>query len=46
MKGRVNLIGSEAVQRYRSVAACAYAGSIVAGVQFPDLADPYQMAQK
>jgi hypothetical protein len=33
-------------QRNRSVAACAYAGSIVVGVQFPDLADPYQMAQK
>jgi hypothetical protein len=28
------------------LAACAYAGSFVVGVQFPDLADPYQMAQK
>jgi hypothetical protein len=32
--------------RVALVAACAYAGSIVAGIQFPDLPDPYQMAQK
>jgi hypothetical protein len=32
--------------RIAVVAACAYAGSIVAGIQFPDLPDPYQMAQK
>jgi hypothetical protein len=32
--------------RVAVIAACAYAGSIVAGVQFPDLADPYQIAQK
>jgi hypothetical protein len=28
------------------VAACAYAGSVFAGIQFPDLPDPYQIAQK
>jgi hypothetical protein len=28
------------------IAACAYAGSVFAGIQFPDLPDPYQMAQK
>jgi hypothetical protein len=28
------------------IATCAYAGSVFAGVQFPDLPDPYQMAQK
>ena len=28
------------------VVMCAYAGSVVAGIQFPDLADPYEMAQK
>jgi hypothetical protein len=28
------------------VAACAYAGSAVAGIQFQTLPDPYQMAQK
>jgi hypothetical protein len=28
------------------VATCAYAGSVFASVQFPDLPDPYQMAQK
>jgi hypothetical protein len=28
------------------IAICACAGSTLAGVQFPDLADPYQMAQK
>jgi hypothetical protein len=28
------------------IATCAYAGSVVAGIQFPDLPDPYQMAQK
>jgi hypothetical protein len=28
------------------VVACAYAGSAVAGIQFPDLPDPYLMAQK
>jgi hypothetical protein len=28
------------------LATFAYAGSIVAGVQFPDLPDPYQTAQK
>jgi hypothetical protein len=28
------------------VVICAYAGSIVAGAQFPDLPDPYQVAQK
>jgi hypothetical protein len=28
------------------VVMCAYAGSIVAGDQFPDLPDPYQLAQK
>jgi hypothetical protein len=27
------------------VATCAYAGSVFAGVQFPDLPDPNQMAQ-
>jgi hypothetical protein len=27
------------------VAMCAYAGSVFAGVQFPDLPDPHQMAQ-
>ena len=32
--------------RVAVLAVCAYAGSIVAGVQFPDLPDPYQMAQK
>jgi hypothetical protein len=32
--------------RVAVVAACAYAGSIVAGIQFPDLPDPYQMARK
>jgi hypothetical protein len=32
--------------RVAVIAACAYAGSIVAGIQFPDLADPYQIAQK
>jgi hypothetical protein len=32
--------------RVAVVVMCAYAGSIVAGVQFPDLPDPYQMAQK
>jgi hypothetical protein len=28
------------------VVTCAYAGSIVADVRFPDLPDPYQLAQK
>jgi hypothetical protein len=28
------------------VVACAYAGSAVAGIQFPDLPDPDLMAQK
>jgi len=28
------------------VAACAYAGSAVAGIQFQTLPDPSQMAQK
>jgi len=28
------------------LAACAYAGSAVAGIQFQTLPDPYQMAQK
>jgi len=28
------------------VAACAYAGSVFAGVQYPDLPDPYEIAQK
>jgi hypothetical protein len=28
------------------LATFAYAGSIVAGVQFPDIPDPYQTAQK
>jgi hypothetical protein len=28
------------------IAVCAYAGSIVAGIQFPDLPDPYQTAQR
>jgi hypothetical protein len=32
--------------RVAVLAACAYAGSIVGGVRFPDVADPYQMAQK
>jgi hypothetical protein len=32
--------------RVAVIAACAYAGLIVAGIQFPDLADPYQIAQK
>jgi hypothetical protein len=32
--------------RIAVVAARAYAGSIVAGIQFPDLPDPYQIAQK
>jgi hypothetical protein len=27
------------------IATCAYAGSVFAGAQFPDLPDPYQMAQ-
>jgi hypothetical protein len=27
------------------VATCAYAGSVVAGVQYPDLPDPYQMCK-
>jgi hypothetical protein len=26
------------------IAVCAYAGSIVAGIQFPNLPDPYQTA--
>jgi hypothetical protein len=26
------------------VVACAYAGSVVARIQLPDLPDPYQMA--
>ena len=28
------------------IAVCAYAGSIVAASQFPDLPDPYQSAQR
>jgi hypothetical protein len=28
------------------IATCAYAGSVFAGIQFPNLPDPYQMAQK
>ena len=28
------------------IAVCACAGSIVAGIQFPDLPDPYQTAQR
>jgi hypothetical protein len=28
------------------LAACAYAGSVVAGIQFPDLPVPHEMAQK
>ena len=28
------------------VATWAYAGLVVAGIQFPDLPDPYEMAQK
>jgi hypothetical protein len=28
------------------VAFCAYAGSVLAGVQFTDIPDTYQMAQK
>jgi len=32
--------------RVAVLVACAYAGSIVAGIQFPDPPDPYQMAQK
>jgi len=28
------------------VVMCAYAGSVVAGIQFPDLPDPYEMAEK
>jgi hypothetical protein len=28
------------------VATCAYAGFVVADIQFPDLPDPYQAAQK
>jgi hypothetical protein len=28
------------------IAACAYAGSVFASIQFPDLPDPNQMAQK
>ena len=28
------------------IVTCAYAGSAVAGIQFPDLPDPYQMVQK
>jgi hypothetical protein len=27
------------------IAACAYAGSAIAGAQFSDLPDPYQVAQ-
>jgi hypothetical protein len=32
--------------RVAVIATFAYAGSFVAGVQFPDLPDPYQTAQK
>jgi hypothetical protein len=28
------------------VVTCAYAGLVVADIQFPDLPDPYEMAQK
>jgi hypothetical protein len=28
------------------VATCAYAGLVAADIQFPDLPDPYEMAQK
>ena len=28
------------------IAACAYAGSAIAGAQFLDLSDPHQIAQK
>jgi hypothetical protein len=28
------------------VATCAYTGLVVAGIQFPDLPDPYEMSQK
>jgi hypothetical protein len=28
------------------IAICAYAGSMVAGSQFPDLPDPYQSEQR
>jgi hypothetical protein len=28
------------------IATCAYAGSVFGGNQFPDLPDPYQVAQK
>jgi hypothetical protein len=28
------------------IAVCACAGSMVAGIQFPDLPDPYQTAQR
>jgi hypothetical protein len=28
------------------VATCAYAGLVVADIQFPDLPDPYETAQK
>jgi len=34
------------ILRVLVIAVCAYAGSIVAGIQFPDLPDPYQMAQR
>ncbi len=32
--------------RIVALATCAYAGSVVAGIQFPDLPEPYQMTQK
>ena len=32
--------------RIAIIAACAYAGLVVADIQFPDLPDPYQTAQK
>jgi hypothetical protein len=28
------------------IATCAYAGSMLASIQFRDLPDPYQMAEK
>ena len=34
------------ILRVLVIATCAYAGSLFAGVQYPDLPDPYQIAQK
>jgi hypothetical protein len=34
------------ILRVLVIATCAYAGSLFAGGQYPDLPDPYQIAQK